>query len=425
MKEADDMINKLVCISVNHKKAPVEVIESVFYKDPAKGMNELRVKSFSDEIVLVQTCNRVEAYIYSRKPRTSGKIIKSLFKNRIKGFKDGEKDEFIALFFGEEAVKHLFKVISSIDSMVIGEQEILGQVNKDYLKAVKAGVTGQHLHIAFKKALAVGKRVRKETGISKKPISLAYAAVDLIKEKNDLTSLNIIVVGAGRTGKLIVSSLKDHNAVNVTILNRTLEKAIKIARKYNYKFASLLDLKSYLRKADLVFVATSAPHYIIKVNELRKVLRERSKGMTLIDLSNPRNVDERISGIPCVELKTIDDLRLIAERNRRERLKEVKKAEKIILEEISSFRREMRKLVARKILKKVFTRAEEIRKRELERAIKIIDFNETNTKVLDAMTKSIINKVLTPVIVKVEKAALNDESEVVEIISEIFSGVRR
>lgn len=232
MKEADDMINRLICISVNHKKAPVDVIESVFYKDAVKGMKELREKSFSDEIVLIQTCNRVEAYIYSREPRVSGEIIKSLFKGRI-------------------------------------------------------------------------------------------------------------------------------------------------------------------------------------------------KGMTLIDLSNPRNVDERISGVLGVELKTIDDLRSISERNREERLKEVEKAEKIILEEISSFRREMKKFAARKVLKKVFARAEEIRRRELEKAIKIINFNESNAKVLDAMTKSIINKILTPVIVKAEKAALNDESEIVEIISEIFSGVRR
>ena len=424
MENPNNIIEKILCVSISHKKAPVEVIETVYWMDGPEDIIKLKSESLSEELVLIQTCNRVEIYAYSEKPETSERIIRNLFEEKIREkFGDIKKKDFIESFFGIDAVKHLFRVVSSLESMMIGEYEVLGQVKRGYLKAVKAGAVNEHLKLVFEKAIAVGKRVRTETEISKKPVSLAHASVSLAEDMlGNLSGLNILLIGAGRVAGLVASSLEDHNVKRVTVLNRTFEKAVKLAEKFDFKSAPLSEWKKYVGDADLVFVATSADHYIINASDLEKILLKEDNGKVIIDLSNPRNVEDEVRNFSGVKLRTLDDLKKITEENRKTRLREIKKVEQIVCEEITLFEEEVKKLVARMILKKLFKEFDEIRMKELEKAVKILDVDGSQMRVLDTMTKSIVNKILTPVVTKAYEAASKNEFETIYSLAKIFSG---
>jgi glutamyl-tRNA reductase len=407
-----NVINKYICVSVNHKKASTDVLKSVFFEDPRQGLLEFKSANIIEEIVLLQTCNRVETYIFSTKTEEACLKATSIFEERI-----GTKThKYIEIYLGEQAVEHLFRVATSLDSMMVGEHEILGQVSEALSEAVKVGIVGPYLKTLFKKALVAGKRARIETEISKGPVSLAHAAVDMAEGITDLTRKRVLVVGAGRTGSLLASSLRAHYVKDVIILNRTFEKAVNIAEKCGYLPAPFTDLRKHLKTVDVMFVATSAPHYLIKVDDLA----DRKEHLLIFDLSNPRNVDAKVSELPGVQLKCLDDLRGITEKNKLKRLKEAKKVEQIIYEELTSLRNEIRKLVAEEMLKEILIHADEIRRRELERAIRVLDCERYRLEVLEAMSKSIVSKLLSPVIDVAKRAALKDDFETLSLISKLF-----
>lgn len=408
------ILNNYICISISYKRAPVSIIERAFFKDTRIGLLKLKKHEFINEVVLLQTCNRVEAYVYSERPELASASVINTFKEKCSDFR---LDQYVKVFYGDDAVKHLFEVSTSLDSMIIGENEILGQVNKAFLEALKSKTVGPYLRVLFEKALAVGKRARRETRISKGAVSILHAAVDLAEEASDLKHAKILVIGAGTAGRLLVKSLRDHGAENVLILNRTLEKAIKLAEEHNYNAAPLYELNKHLKESDIVFVVTSAPKYIIRVEDLDSI----SHKLLIFDLSTPRNVDIRVYNLSNIELKTIDDLRIIAEENKRRRLEEIHRVKDLIREELESFKASLKIHIAEEIMKNIFLRAEKIRRKELERAIKILNCDKNVEEVLEAMTKSIVKKVLSPMVEKIKNAALNGKFDTLKSISEIFS----
>lgn len=408
-----NVINKYICVSVNHKKTPIDIIKSVFFEDLRQGLLEFKSANTIEETVLLQTCNRVETYIFSAKTEEACLKATSLFEERI----GNKAHEYIEVYLGEKAIEHLFRVATSLDSMMVGEHEILGQVSEALLKAVKIGTAGPYLKTLFKKALVAGKRARIETEISKGPISLAHAAVDMAEGITDLAKKKVLVVGAGKIGSLLASSLRAHYVKDVTILNRTFGKAINIAKKYGYLPAPLTDLRKYLRTADIMFVATSASHYLIKVEDLAD---RREHKLLIFDLSNPRNVDTNVSELPDIQLRCLDDLREITEKNKLKRLEEAKKVERIIYEELASLRNEIRKLVAEEVLKEILIHADDIRRRELEKAVRVLNCEKYRPEILEAMSKSIVSKLLNPVIDVAKKAALKDDFEALSLISKLF-----
>jgi len=424
MRDPHEILNKYICISVNHKNAPTKIIEAVYFNDYNNDINELKRASNSREIVLLQTCNRVEVYMYTDKPEYSSEVIRKIFIDKILNkYRDIDGDyvkNIIKLYKGIDVVEHIYRVASGLESMAIGEYEILGQVKNSYLKSLEYGMIKEYLKILFEKALNVGKRIRLQTGISRNPVSLPRASVKLAKEIfGELKNLKILILGAGNVAESIIKSLKDYDLNNVTILNRTYKNAVRLAEKYGLNYDYITYLDKYIKDSDLIFVATSSPNPIIK-REMFEDLNNSHK--LIIDLSNPRNVEEDINKFNNIILKTLDDLKIITKSNKIKRINEIRKAEKIIEEEMEKFKIELWKLIGRSILKKIFIDAEEIRKKELEKAIKILDIDDENYKVLDIMTKSIVNKVLNPFVNKVYEAVYNGDISFLENVSKIILG---
>lgn len=414
-----EIIHHYACVSVNHKRTPIEMIERVFFEDSAQSLRVLSEATGGSEVVLLQTCNRVEIYLYSEYQDSSILRAMNLLDERARC---PDFAQYIEKYVGEQAAEHLFRVAASLDSMAVGEQEILGQVGEALFKALEVGTAGRYLKALFEKALVVGRRARNETEISRGPVSLAHAAVDMAEEMIDLVNKRVVIIGAGRTGRLLSSSLRAHGVRDAVILNRTYWRAARLAERYSLRAAPLRELRAHLREADVVFVATSASHHLIKPSDL---ILDREGGLLIFDLSNPRNVDPAVADLPFIHLRCLDDLKEVTEKNRLRRLREVKKVEWIIHEELSSLNAELRKLVAEEYLRDILIRADEIRRRELERAMRMLDYDGREPRVLEAMTRSIVSKILSPAIEAAKRAAVRGDLEMAFLISRILGGGER
>ncbi len=282
------------------------------------------------ECVILSTCNRIEIYVASENPEDA-------YKSIIQFLSDFHKipvENFINFIYRkrcDDAVKHLFDVTSSLNSMILGEYEILGQVKDAYEKAKNLNTTKEFFNKLFQMAIVVGKRVRTETGIGKGAISVGSVAVNLIKEifPND-SKLNVMLVGAGAVSDLVAVNLTNKIDCNITVTNRTDDKANEFAQKFNATFINYENKNQYYANQDVIVFSTGAQNYIITEKEVTSLNLTNSKKIVLIDLSVPRNIDPELSKHKGVFVKTIDDLETIIDSSREERLREIIKAEIII-----------------------------------------------------------------------------------------------
>lgn len=412
---ADAISGQCLCISINHRKADLSCLESVFFDNLTHALHEIKTECRADEVVLVQTCNRIESYICAADPEDAASHMIALFKARSRREDIGERVE---VYFGNNAVYHLLRVSTSLDSMLIGEHEILGQVSDALITAIEAGTASVALKTLFRRAIAAGKRARTETDIGKGPISVAHSAVDRASSALDMGNKKVLVVGAGKMGALLVNSLKAHGADEVVVLNRTVDRASWVCEKCGYKVAPLDELAARLGDADVTFVSTSSTSWLITQQELAR--REPGKPILIFDLSNPRNVDPAVSRMPGVTVRCLDDFRDKIEQNRAKRIAESEKVERIIAEELEVLTGDLKRALAGEALRGVLVRSEEIRMSELERAAKTIGCADEDLRVLEAMSKSIVSKIMNPVIDAAKIAALSDDSARLLLIAELF-----
>lgn len=409
-----------LCISVNHRKADVPCLESMFFDDVTQALHQIRTECRVSEVVLVQTCNRIEPYVCATDLEDAASRMVALLKARSRR---EDIEERVEVYYGNSAVNHLLRVSTSLDSMLIGEHEILGQVSDALTTAIEVGTASVALKTLFRRAIAAGKRARTETDIGKGPISVAHSAVDRARSTLDMGNKKVIVVGAGKMGSLLVNSLKAHGADEVVVLNRTVDRASWVCERCGYKVASLDELAARLGEADVAFVSTSSASWLITQQELAR--REPGKPILIFDLSNPRNVDPAVSKMPGVTVKCLDDLRDKIEQNRAKRIAEAEKVERIIAEEHEMLAGDLKRALAGEALRGVLVRSEEIRMSELERAAKTICCADEDLRVLEAMSKSIVSKIMDPVIDAAKTAALSDDSAKLLLIAELFKEENR
>ncbi|MBC7130592.1 glutamyl-tRNA reductase, partial [Candidatus Bathyarchaeota archaeon] len=308
-----DIIN----VRVTFKKARVPLLEAISFKDKAEAYRELRLLGSVVESVILQTCNRVELYIVASQGETLAQRVKEYLASRAGGLRD-EVLKAVETSINQEALLHLFKVASGLDSMVIGENEILGQVWNAYLEAEKAGAAGPILRTVFQKALKVGKRVRNETGISRGAVSVGSVAVKLAESLlGGIDGRNVLVIGAGEMGTSVAKALVRHKPNTIFIANRTYDRALKLAAEVSGKALRFDMLEEALKDADVVICATAAPHYVLTREKVSKAVDQRLKesDMIIIDISNPRNVEKTTGTIRGVRLYCIDDLQPIVDKN--------------------------------------------------------------------------------------------------------------
>ena len=333
-------MSELLAIGVSYKTAPVEVRERLALLEgrAAEFLRDLRGATEVHEAVAVSTCNRTELYLVVGDPDEAESTVLAMLARQA-GIRPTKLATAIYSHRNCEAARHLYRVVAGLESMIVGEAEIQGQVKRAYEAALALETVGPLTNHLFRAALATGKRVRTETAIGERQLSLPGVAVAMARELlGDLAQREVVIVGTGETSELTARALADSGARTVFVANRRRDRALSLARRYGGRTLSFDELPSALLEADIVVAATASPHLLLEVRELAEVMDEReARPMLLIDLAVPRDIDAACGDLEGVSLRDIDDLETVADRNRKVRQAEARKAEGIIEEEIQNF----------------------------------------------------------------------------------------
>ncbi|MBI2964003.1 MAG: glutamyl-tRNA reductase [Deltaproteobacteria bacterium] len=389
---------KLWLIGVSHHSAPVELRERLAFEDEAAGAASRKLLALPglEECALVSTCNRVELVACADPAKIDARAVGDLLAGE-RGVPAAELRSYLYVHEDCSAVQHLFRVASSLDSMVVGEPQILGQLKSSYDAAVEAGTAGTILHRMFHKSFSVAKRVRSETGIGGRNVSVSSVAVDLAAQIfESLGEKTALVIGAGKMAELTARHFRSRGIGGLIFANRTFDRAVELARELHGTTVPFDDLARYLPLADVVIGSTAANEVLLTADAVGEALRERSYRPTfLIDLGVPRNFDPRINDLRNVYLYDIDDLRGVIGENRGERQREALRAEEIVRSEVDSFWRWFQNLDVIPTIVGLRGKADGICRRELERTLgSLRQLGDEERKSIEAMAQAIVNKIL-------------------------------
>ncbi|NIU86345.1 MAG: glutamyl-tRNA reductase, partial [Nitrosopumilaceae archaeon] len=380
------------------KTAPVEIRELFsFSKESLElAVARLNEKAYVEECVILSTCNRIEIYAVSDNIEACLETI----KNFLSEFHDVPKETFLTHLYysiGHMAVRHLFKVASSIDSMVVGEPQVLGQVKDSYKVAASQGTTGVILNRLFHTSFFVAKKIRTETGIGSHAVSISYVAVELAKRIfDDLSRRSVMLIGTGEMAEIAAQHLIRAGISDLLIASRKFENALELAEKLNGKSITFDEIFYHLKDVDIVITATGSQDFIIKPNHIKEALKLRNNDpMFLIDIAVPRDIDPRIEDISDIYLYDIDDLKNVSDENIKTRKQSLEKAEEIVLEVEKSFESWLVGLKAVPAIIDLKNRFEIIKDSELKRALeKLESLTEDDKYVVELMASRIIGKIL-------------------------------
>jgi glutamyl-tRNA reductase len=390
---------KLLVVGVNHRTAPVAARERIAYAEEeiASALGRLREKLPEvSEAALISTCNRVEVVALSERPSgTNDTLMQFIATDRRVGAED-----FTQLFYnfeGRDAVRHLFRVGASLDSMVVGEPQILGQLKIAYAQAAAAGTAGLVLHRAFHRAFGVAKQVRKATLIGHGAVSVSSAAVSLAAKIFDtLDDKTVMLMGAGRITELAARSLKRSGVKSILVTSRSFDHAVALAREMGGTAVPFEQCRTYLKMADVVIASLAVSRPVLEAAEVEVIIKERRyRPMFLIDLGVPRNLDERINGIENVYLYDIDDLGAVAAESMEERQREALRAEEIVENEAAAFMRWLDGLELVPAIKEIRSSIETLRNEELERHQGwLMGLPAEERARIEGLTRGLVNKLL-------------------------------
>lgn len=393
------MIMNIACVGISHKTAPLDVRERLWYSDDEIRAALPRLKARGlEECVLFSTCNRTELYAVGDSIATQIEQLKDLLIGEKKANAHVGQDQLFA-FAGIKAVEHLFRVASGIDSMVIGDVQILAQIKDGLSLAEEIGTNGFLTNRMFQSAFHVGKRVRTETLIGEGAISVSYAAVELAgKIFDDLSKKSALVIGAGETAELTAKYLRAKKIGKLLITNRTTERAELLAQRVNGSVLPYESFRQQLDQVDIILSSVESDKFILSAEEVKTICRQRHSGtLFIIDLGVPRNIDPATRDIENVFLYDIDSLNGLVDENLHKREKEIPKVEQIIAAELSAFTQWHTALEVHPTIIALREIAEQIRKEEVEKNIN--RFTTKDRELLDLLTTRIVNKILhTPIV---------------------------
>lgn len=413
-----------MCLSVSHKKASVPMLESLNFKNKKEATRRCCSLESVREAVLLQTCNRIEIYV-NTSDSAAGDTVTSLVKfwSLQVGVSSDLINKTIEVYQDSEALLHLLRLSSGLESMVVGEDQILGQVRTAYVDSKKIGTVETLLEKVFMKAVNVGRRVRTETQINEGSISVSSVAVDLAEKRfGILKEVSAMVVGAGETGSLVAKALAQRGARRIYIANRTFKKALKLADLVMGKAIHYEDMYYELRGMDLAVFAVSVDAPLLRLGEMKNILEGRKNpNLMLIDISQPRSIEENIGSLPSVELRNIDDLKSVLEENLKKRLIEAEKAKQIISDELKSLDALLGRLLAEPLVSSLCMRVEDIRGNELQKALRMVrNLDEEQKLVIENLTKELAERILQLPIENMRKAALNRDSTTLSAARKLF-----
>ena len=401
---------KVFVAGLNHKIADVDVREKLAFSGPKleEGLARFRALHGVEEAIILSTCNRVELYANVTDTRSASETVKD-FLSEFHGIRKGSLENALYFYHDMDAVKHVFRVASSLDSMVVGEPQILGQLKAAFDLALSKKTTGILLNKLLKKAISVAKRVRTETRIAENAVSISFAAVELAKKIfTDLSKRVFMLLGAGEMAELAAKHLISTGVKEVLVSNRTYDRACDLADEFHGRPVKFDEFIQEMVRTDIVICSTGAPSYILTKPQMQKVMKERKQRQVfIIDISVPRNIDPEINDLDNVYLYNVDDLQGVVDANMFERQKEAEKAEKIVEEEIDTFLKWQASLDSIPTIVALREKAEEIRREELERLLhKLPEIGAKEREAIEYMATALVNKLIHP-----PTAALKDSSE--------------
>lgn len=395
----------LVVVGLNHKTAPIELLErlSISDDDIPKALHALDGYEHVLESALLSTCNRIEVYAVVSKFHGGSQDLRNFLSEFCHVAPEDVSDRLYT-YHDEGAVRHLLRVAAGVDSMVVGESEILGQVRRAYQIAVEHGNVHRVLGQAFRYALRVGKRVRTETAIGRNPVSVSSAAVELARRAFDggsLASKKVAIVGAGKMGRLAAQALATAGTTDIVVVNRSEERGLELAKEFGAESRTFDDLQNVISTSDIVICSTTAPQTVVDRPLVEDALQDRSTDQPLfiVDIAVPRDVDTSVADVPGVVLRDIYDLRGVVETNLGSRLGEVSKVEAVIGDEVEHFMRWERSTETAPTIAALVERADQIRAKELARIDRRLDeMTPEQRAAVDHLSRRIVAKILhTPI----------------------------
>jgi glutamyl-tRNA reductase len=400
---------RIVSIGMSHETAPVELRECLA-KDPAhaeRALSMMREVACIKEGFFLSTCNRVEALFTTEQIEEAKSSVVAVL-SRLGGMPSESLSSGLFTHEDREAVHHIFRVASSLDSMVIGEPQILGQIKEAYSRATKEKTTGVILNRLLHRAFHTAKRVRTETGISDAAVSVSYAAVELAKKIfYDLKGKKVLLVGAGEMAELAARHLVSQGVSGIAVANRTFEKAVEAAQAFKGRPVSFEEIGAQLLEVDIVIASTAAPGYVITRDQVKGSMRKRrNRPLFFIDIAVPRDVEPEVNDVENVYVYDIDDLKGIIQVNLSQREEEAVKAERIVEEEVLKFDRWLKTLEAVPTIVSLKEKAETIRQAELKKSLSSLgDLSPAQLKALETLTLSISEKILNDPILFLKQRA--------------------
>ncbi|HBV86367.1 MAG TPA: glutamyl-tRNA reductase [Desulfosporosinus sp.] len=414
-----------VAIGLNHRSAPVEIREKMSFhpSQMQTALKELKNCPAIQGVVILSTCNRTEIYAATTDVETGIRSIKEFFASH-HGLEEGILENYLYAHTLYDAVRHLYRVVSGLDSMVRGETQILGQVSTAYQQANDAEVTNKVINVLFQNALAVGKRVRTETLIDQHPVSISYTAVELAKQQfGELQGKGILIMGAGEMSTLTAKYLVSAGATTVLVSNRSYEKAVILAQECCGRAVRLDDVDQYLEEVDIVISATASKHFVLLPERMLGIMKNRkNRPILIIDIAVPRDIHPDVGKIPQITLFDIDDLRGVVDRHHQERELAAQNAEKIIDEEMELFLKWHNTLYVVPTILALQEKGEKIRDLQVERALTHLSgLTPKQEKVIRSMANSIVNHLLHVPIINLKEYANTSQGHLyTEILQNLF-----
>ena len=406
---------RLLLVGMNHRTAPVEVRERFAVDDPLPWLQKLVASPEIEEAVLLSTCNRVELVATTRQLDAGRHRMRSFFHRELgQGAPlPAARSENAVLYehVDSDAVRHLFRVAASIDSLVVGEPQILGQVKDAYRAAAEGGACGPLLNRLFTSAFGAAKRVRTETEIAARPVSMARVAVDLARQIFEtLGDKHALLIGAGEMIEAALDALREAGLASVAVANRTPERAAELASRFGATAHGLDELSTQLAAADVVLTSIGADRPVLDAPLFEAALRaRRRRAIFAIDLGVPRNVDPAVNQLDDVYLYDVDDLSGVAEINAEERRRETVRAEAIVQEEVERFDGWLGALRAVPTIRRLRARAEAVRRAEIEKAVAKLGLDDAGRAGVEAVTRAIVNKILHAPVSRLRAQAEREE----------------
>ena len=413
------MKQNIINARVTFRKSPIHVLEKFAFNDMPNACLAFKKNSSVSECVIIQTCNRIELFATSDNHNVDE--IKRTWAS-LTGLEENAFRDTLEVCENKDAYEHLLKLTSGLESLVVGEEQILGQIKESISAARKANASGKRLNKLFERSIRIGTRIRNSTGIGSGGISLGSMAVKLAEENvDDIKSKHVLLIGTGEAATLVAKSLKKRGyAFDVT--SRTLERSVGFSQTLGGKPIKFEDVLSGFSNYEIIFVATTAPYFLVSFDRMKDSMKNKKPGMMILDLSNPRTVDEKVATIPGIKLMNIDQIAEMVDKNMKKRREKVSTVENIISEEVPIIEATMKRLDAEPLVKDVFTNADSMRIKELQKALQMLgETDEKRIKIIDELTKAVVESIVSTPMNNLRKASEQGNPELLEIASKLFN----